>query len=558
MKTRYLFIVLFFLISCVVSAQTNGKSLVERVYLQTDKDMYLSGELVWLKLMTSTPDGMPLDFSKIAYVELLDVDASKAQLKIELSQGVGNSSLIIPTNLPTGYYRLVAYTRYMRNEIPVALFEKVIGIINPLVQKDTSTLSGDTIIGEFGSVYTISAKNQSSYQTRSLVEVNLDQLPANIHSLSISVASTDFTSPYPVSNPVKWHRAIKAKPVNSFSDKFLAEYEGHIVTGKLIDNSTGEVGTYNEILTPFIAFPGENIRLFSGKLAEDGNITFFTKHIGGSREIVSSLSGNLADNYRVDVESPFIIKHDEKELSHLDISTMDKDQLQQRSMGVQVLYSYMNDSLNRIEPVGNLFRSIPDKTYVMEEYTKFATMQEVITEFITFVRFRTLYGQRYLSIFREDIGYSQGSTLVMLDGIPLFNHEIIFKYNPLNIKKIETYFDRFIFGGKWYDGIMNFTTHNHNYPDLKPDPSTRFFSYDGTPPQRQFYSPVYSTEADRQSRLPDFRHTLYWDPDVKTNGKKSISIPFYTSDLTGDYKITVEGLTDDGKPIYALSRFRVE
>ena len=559
MKTRYLFATFLF-VSCLVFSQTSENSLYERLYLQTDKDMYLSGELVWLKLLTSTPEGQPLNFSKIGYVELLEKNVSQAQLKVELSDGIGNGSLVIPTALPTGYYRLVAYTRYMRNEMPVPLFEKVIGIINPFVQQEQNPLftgvSTNTQPVQKAK-NTITVSNQNSYHTRNLVELKLDHLPENVHSLSVSVSAKDFTSIFPSENISQWQQEIQNQQPYPLSDKYLAEYEGHIVLGKLIDENTGQKALYDEHIIPFVSFPGENIRLFAGKTAKDGSIQFFTKKISGSKEVVSSLSGNNASKYRVDVESPFILDHTTKELPILELSGS-QEKLIQRSLGLQVLYSYMNDSLNRSESLENLFKYSPDRLYIMDEYTKFATMQEVITEFVTFVRFRTLYGQRYLSTFRQDIGYSSGNTLVLLDGIPIFNHEIIFRYSPLNVEKIEIYFDRYVYGGKWYDGIIQFVTRNKNYPDLKPDPSTRFFSYDGTQRKRVFYSPVYDTETERNTRLPDFRHTLYWNPDIKTADKKSVSIPFYTSDLKGEYQVVVEGLTEEGKPVYATSSFSVE
>lgn len=550
----------FLFISCLVFSQTSGKSLYERLYLQTDKDMYLSGELVWLKLLTSTPEGQPLKFSKIGYIELLDANVSQVQLKVELSDGVGNGSLVIPTALPTGYYRLVAYTRYMRNETPVPLFEKVVGVINPFVQQEQKPLSAGVSTNlQSGQKErnTISVSNQNSYHTRNLVELKLNQLPENVHSLSVSVAAKDFVSIFPSGNITQWQQKKQNQQLRPLSDKYLAEYEGHIILGKLIDESTGRQAPYDEHIMPYVSFPGENIRLFAGKAAKDGSVQFFTKKINGSKEVVSSLSGSNADEYRVDIESPFILDHTKEQLPPLELAGY-QEKILQRSMGVQVLYSYMNDSLNRSEPSESLFRHSPDRLYIMDEYTKFATMQEVVTEFVTFVRFRTLYGQRYLSTFREDIGYSSGTTLVLLDGIPIFNHEIIFKYSPLNIEKIEIYFDRYVFGGKWYDGIIHFITRNKNYPDLKPDPSTRFFSYDGTQRRRIFYSPIYATEADRNSRLPDFRHTLYWNPDIKTENRRSVSIPFYTSDLKGEYQVVIEGLTEDGKPVYATSNFSVE
>lgn len=88
----------------------------ERIYVQTDKQVYLAGELLWLKLCVTDATGLPVSFSKVGYVELLDESTALVQAKIEIKEGIGDGWLELPALLPTGYYRLVAYTRYMRNE----------------------------------------------------------------------------------------------------------------------------------------------------------------------------------------------------------------------------------------------------------------------------------------------------------------------------------------------------------------------------------------------------------------------------------------------------------
>ena len=70
--------------------------------------------------------------------------------------------------------------------------------------------------------------------------------------------------------------------------------------------------------------------------------------------------------------------------------------------------------------------------------------------------------------------------------------------------------------------------------------------------------PAYRTEPRRDLLFWDFRHTLLWRPDIRTNGESSISIPFTTSDLTGDFTITIEGLTQTGEALYATEQFQVK
>jgi uncharacterized protein YfaS (alpha-2-macroglobulin family) len=71
-------------------------------------------------------------------------------------------------------------------------------------------------------------------------------------------------------------------------------------------------------------------------------------------------------------------------------------------------------------------------------------------------------------------------------------------------------------------------------------------NYPGFLYERSFYSPVYQTEEQVQSRLPDFRNVLYWEPKLKTNEKGKQLINFYTSDLPGKYVIVAEGISKEG------------
>ena len=82
--------------------------LRERVYLQTDKQFYLSGELVWMKFIATDLDQRLSDVSKVGYVELLDSASAVVQARLVLEKGVGDGCLQLPSTLPTGNYRLVA------------------------------------------------------------------------------------------------------------------------------------------------------------------------------------------------------------------------------------------------------------------------------------------------------------------------------------------------------------------------------------------------------------------------------------------------------------------
>ena len=54
--------------------------------------------------------------------------------------------------------------------------------------------------------------------------------------------------------------------------------------------------------------------------------------------------------------------------------------------------------------------------------------------------------------------------------------------------------------------------------------------------------PDYSEEKDVKSVQADYRSLLYWDPDLKPSVEEDTEFEFYTSDLPGNYVITVQGM----------------
>ena len=65
---------------------------------------------------------------------------------------------------------------------------------------------------------------------------------------------------------------------------------------------------------------------------------------------------------------------------------------------------------------------------------------------------------------------------------------------------------------------------------------------------RKFYSPKYPEGKldELSSRQPDYRPTLYWNPDVKLEDGRA-RVEFYTSDELARYRIFVEGISKNGK-----------
>ena len=105
----------------------------EKVYVQTDKDVYSNGETIWFK--TYVLNGMThrvSTMSKVVYVELLDSkDSIVTQRKLYVESVGAAGDFVLPKEMEEGTYRLRAYTKYMLNDEEPVLFQKEIAISAP-------------------------------------------------------------------------------------------------------------------------------------------------------------------------------------------------------------------------------------------------------------------------------------------------------------------------------------------------------------------------------------------------------------------------------------------
>ena len=585
--------------------------LRERIYVQTDKHLYLAGEPILMKFLTTGQNQIPLVFSKVAYAELVTDDIAQIQIKVELAGGTGAGRMQLPADIPTGYYRLIAYTQYMRNEGADVFFEKPIAVLNTFqsgynlteMEKTTSDdrSSSDRIASPSAGEGTYAATLQTDkakYPVRTNGELILNGLPENMFTLSVSIAGKEMI---PVAaSDLSLFRKNQTKQPAEFTGNFLPEYEGHIITGKIVDNQperaednpTGktnlsesdnpdveqlsdERNSTNESLTHPESVPNENIpklirsaisfptvegiRFFEGQGSETGDVRFFTSGTGGTKEIATVVY-QKGDKYRIDIQSPFVTRYVPKTMPELQIDSAYYGQLLARSVALQVFHYFSDDSSEKQSVSDPIVIIQPSLSYPLDEYSRFTTMREVFIEFIQGARFRRNAGKQELSVMVKRGNYFVYETppLVLLDGVPITDHDAIYNYDPLLVERINIYYGPIIMGNFLFSGIVELMTYRRLHADLNLNKSTQIISYEGQQLPQRWDTPGYLKDENRQSRIPDSRHTLLWNPDVKTDGKTSIRLSFDTSDLTGEFQATVEGITNDGQIIFATSVFKVE
>jgi len=202
------------------------------------------------------------------------------------------------------------------------------------------------------------------------------------------------------------------------------------------------------------------------------------------------------------------------------------------------------------------FYGQPGRTYKLDDYTRFPTMEEVLREYVGSIAVFKRQGKFGVKIFNVD--KLLGNPLILLDGVPVFDAGKIFKVDPLKVKKLEMVTNNYLYGPDFFNGIMSFSTYKGDRANLEIDPRTVILDYDGLQLERKFYSPVYDSAEKLNSTLPDFRSALYWNPEVITQKDGKIILTFYTGDKDGAYTGVIEGIGAGGETGSAAFGFGVK
>ena len=333
------------------------------------------------------------------------------------------------------------------------------------------------------------------------------------------------------------------------SVEFLPEIDGHIINGRIVDTRTNAPAI--DIMT-YLAVPGKKLHIYGSKSNSTGQIRFYTRDIFGPSELVVQTKYQQDSTYKIDISNPFFEKYSSSGPYDLNLSEKFKSRILNQSVSSQVQTIFAADKLKTFYPAltdSTAFYIKSDKTYLLDNFVRFNTMEEVLREYVTEV---PLIRQKddftiLVRVRPHPNDYPRNvEPLILLDGVPVFDRgNKIIKYDPKKVRELEVVAKRYFLGPLMFNSILNFKTYKGNLPDFQLDTRATVMDYEGMQLEREFYSPLYETKVSE--RLPDFRNVLYWSPNLKidSNGKKSIS--FYTSDQQNKYTIVVQGISPEGK-----------
>lgn len=341
--------------------------------------------------------------------------------------------------------------------------------------------------------------------------------------------------------------------------QYIPEVNGHIIRGQVRTIASNRPKA--DVLT-YLASPGKYVRLYGSKSDRQGNIMFEMQDFYGSNEIIVQSNIMRDSTVRVSIHSPFSDQPVNRAFEPFNIHESLTEDLVSRSISMQVQNAYYEKELKKyILPVvdSTAFYGAPDQQFYLDEFTRFPTMEDVMREYVAGVWLRKRKQDYYFIVYDElNKSVFNNESLVLLDGVPVFDINKIIDYDPLKVERIDVVKKRYFHGPITCNGLVSYITYGGNMEGFQLDPRSLLLDYDGLEIKREYYSPDYGQNESSSPRKPDFRNLLHWEPEIITGSTGRAAIEFFTSDQAGSYKIVVQGMTPEGKIGYAEADLTVD
>ena len=549
------------LLSCFCVTSFISAAVAERVYISTDKDVYLAGELIWCSAFSLDASTNRLsDANSVAYLELFSAQGTLLTAKIGLVDGRGSGAIAIPFNASTGNYRLVAYTGSGKERTDLLSDAKTVSIFNTV--NSGRVRGGVDIVSRSGyeslrreskqSGGEVSVLANRAASTSSATSVYLENKSSSKVSLSLSVFADDGILPPSSPSLVDFAKA-SFRPFSGSDD----EHGGEVFRGRLAGRDAEKVASDPKMVA-VVAFPGFAEDVYAGKVGADGSVRLQTVNVYGKRDLVSEIIGQGNDlDCHLEIDYPFI-GLESKDIPALKLSQALQPALSRRNRLVRSERSDPADTLYEYMPKREslLLADANCTVYHLDDYTRFTTIAETIFEIIPGIRLRKDKAgepQMQLALHGTPSDKPQytGNVLTLIDGVPVKSIRALLEFDPMLVSDILVYPYSYMMGRVSFNGVVDFVTKKGDISSFRFDPDVRIIDWQGV------CYPVAYTRPVRDNGGDDLRNTLYWHPVITLEPGERLKVDVLTPSYQGIFRVVAEGISYDGNPVYSETGFEV-
>jgi len=514
----------------------------EHITLFTDRDIYTSGETILFNVFVPSGEG-----SAMIKINLINTRGKIiCSVNKKISNDQANGFIYLPDSMKTDTYLLCSSTRENPALTVKELFicNRFAGLIettsvlrakdiNPLVERPVSEIKIEGI--------------SKSYKAREKVKATL-RMPANFLTNikdPLFVAVVESTPGY---------NSQTFRMTSGQKNQDIFEKEGIVVEGHVKDLSTG--APFNKGCI-FLSVPDSIPWLDFLITGEDGYFHFQLKdYYGEVPVVVQGFDPEKKKLLRISLNKTDSIKEGvpayESRLIPMDI---------QKSIGNSIEATTMRKIFNCQEIfISNPrlkkrheypFYGVPTETIRPALFIDLPDFTEISRELLPGVKFRAFNRVPTLNILNPaTLNYFNDPPLVLLNGIPVQDLNVIKNMGSKDIDRIEICRRERFYGDLAFPGVVAIYSSKQVIKVLPETDELIKLNLDAIQPEGSLTIPKEHVQNE-----PDLRKVLLWQSGIKSEG--TINLDFETSDIKGNFKIIVRGITRDGEVIYNEQFFEV-
>jgi len=200
------------------------------------------------------------------------------------------------------------------------------------------------------------------------------------------------------------------------------------------------------------------------------------------------------------------------------------------------------------------FYGQPTQTYAIKDFIALDSLPEYFHELIPTAKVRYRNKKYSMNVFNPEAEtVFPNRALTLYDGIIIDDINKVMSLDPQTIDHIEVVSTEYYYKNEHFYGIVHIVSKSHKC-ELQELPINT----------ERYYLPLFMSEIAKtkyQKPLenhPDFRTDLLWEPNIELTKDNNFELDFTSSDVKGEYELTIEGISNTGESIILKQDIFVE
>lgn len=195
-----------------------------------------------------------------------------------------------------------------------------------------------------------------------------------------------------------------------------------------------------------------------------------------------------------------------------------------------------------------------DREIYMEDVGTAGSMLDFVRSRPEFMRIRRFL-PRSSNAF--NIPLDNNGVLIMIDGMfILYDQLSTIMQSQIEKTEVLNGTSAAVYGSRARNGAIMMYSGEHKYQNQSIG-GIKYMTHPGFYQQKEFYSPNYDVPNEEHVK-PDYRSTLFWEPNVRTDSSGVAKVKFFTNDSPGEYFVEMEGMVNGDIPFRSTASFTIE